>query len=290
MAFAGSLCTDGGSRVAEALRHQYPRQIYVANTSPFAVPFPQGIEPYRYLLWQARGEGLLERYPPREAVINQFIRDYYIGGARFEFEGKAWLDRFLRYNDLWNWVGYEYFFTIKNPLTPKMPMAVWPRKRFGDHEPDYELSPVAVRFPASNDAAEMAIVRAFSGHFYEKDAGGAWRPIASLRNEFLAMAKAAFPDDQKRRTLIMLSRNAPIYLRMLTPDELRREDAAYRDGAQAWREAGYQSDEYGRDFVPADFGDRTHLAASGGRKLAAIVADHIRSMAASLAYEKEGSP
>jgi hypothetical protein len=289
-AFGGALCTDGGARVAEVLRREYPRQIYVANTAPFNVPFPYGIEPYRYLLWEARSRGLLEAYRPRDAVVDRFVIDDFNLGGRFELRGKGWLDRVLRFRDFWNWVGYDYLFTIENPLTPSLPKLLWPRSKFPDDEPDFDSRPLRERYSPANREAEMKIVRAFSGHFYEKDSGGDWRPIPKLRQEFETMAKAAFPDDQKPRTLIMLSRNSPVYLRQLTADEVRREDAAYRDGVEAWREAGYQSGEYGRDFKDVDFGDRTHLAASGGRKLAATVADRVRAMASSLGYSSEGGP
>jgi hypothetical protein len=289
LAFAGSLCTDGGAPVAEALRTEFPRQIYVANSSPFSTPVPYGIEPYRYLIWEARSLDLLEHYRPREAYVDNFMNRAFAQKVA-EMKESGWLDRALRFRDFWNWIGYEYLFTVPNPITPDWPRSVWARKRFPDNEPDFEQTPVAERKRRLDNEAEMKIVRAFSGHFYEKDPKGEWRPISQLRDEFMEAAKAAFPDDLKARTLIMLSRNNPYFLRQLSADELRREDAAYRDGAAAWREAGYRSADYGRDFNEADFGDRTHLAASGGRKLAAVVAEQVRSMAGSLGYLKGEKP
>ena len=101
------------------------------------------------------------------------------------------------------------------------------------------------------------------------------------------IARRAVPDAFKARTLVMLSRNSPYFFHMLSPAEARRDDLAYRDGVQAWREAGYASAEYGRDFLDEDFGDRTHLAASGGRKLAAVTAREVVALAQKLGYARE---
>ena len=288
-AFRGALCTDGGAVVAEALRKEYPRQIYVANSVPFMAPLPFGLEPYRYLFWEARGRGALEAFAPRDNMVEHYEHDYFNRGMYFERWGRESLDRVLRFRDLWNWVGYEYLFTIKNPVTPHLPQATWARRRFPDEEPDFELTPVSGRFLPQNREAEMRIVRAFSEHFYQRDPRGGWRPIAAGRIEFDVVAKAAIPDDLKARTLIMLSRNSPVYLKQLTPDELRREDIVYAEGAAAWRKQGYEAADYGRDYDDADFGDRTHLAASGGRKLAGTVAGLVQTMSGRLGYLRNPS-
>ncbi|MBI5426085.1 MAG: hypothetical protein HZA32_18585 [Opitutae bacterium] len=284
-ALRGALCTDGGAYVAESLRHEFPRQIYVANTSPFAVPEPYGIEPYRYLFWQTRARGLLEDFAPREARLKGFMAHDLSLGDRFDLTGRYWLDRAFRYNDLWNWVGYRYFFTIQNPHTPDRPQATWARKKFKDEEGDFELMPLHERFKAEGREAEMKIVRGFSATHVERDPDGHWAVRIGSREQFAAAAKAAFPDDLKARTLIMLSRNSPLYLGQLTPDERQREEFVYREGIAAWRALGYRSNDYGADFAPEDFGDRTHLTAAGGRKLAKIVAAEIMTMTRQLGYE-----
>jgi lysophospholipase L1-like esterase len=289
-AFRGALCTDGGAVVAEALRKEYPRQVYVANAAPFTPPAPYGIEPYRYLFWEARSRGLLESYPPRDEMVEEFERTGFTWGNRFDLWGKDWLDRVLRFRDLWNLVGYEYLFTIANPITPHLPQAVWARKRFADVEPDFEAMPLGDRFRPENRDVEMRIVRGFSEGSCVRDRRGAWRPKTLVRIQFEEVARGAVPDDLKARTLIMLSRNCPYYLRQLTADERLRDDAAYRDGAAAWRKAGYEAADYGRDYDDADFGDRTHLSASGGRKLALQVSEHIQEIARKLGYLNQQPP
>jgi hypothetical protein len=41
---------------------------------------------------------------------------------------------------------------------------------------------------------------------------------------------------------------------------------------------------YPNGFDAADYGDRTHLTVSGGRKLAAMVADNVRAIAVECDY------
>ncbi len=283
-AFRGALCTDGGAVVADVLRKEYPRQIYVANAGPFGPPAPYGLEPYRYLFREARARGLLEDFGPRDDLVAEFDRLNYGISWLFELHGTGLLDRVLRYRDLWNWVGYNFYFTIKSPHTPNLPQAIWARKKFRDEEGDYEITPFRDRFTAANRAIEMKIVRGFSELFYLKDGRGEWQLNPIRKGNFMHFARGAVPDQLKPRTLIMLSRNSPYYLKNLTKDEMVREDAAYRDGVAAWQEAGYAAAEYGRAFAEQDFGDRTHLTASGGRKLAEIVAREARAIADRLGY------
>lgn len=283
-AFRGALCTDGGAFVAESLRAEYPRQIYVANTSPFVPPHPIGQDPYRYLFWEARTRGLLEDFGPRDEQVAAFLRVHVPWGTQVETLGLNWLDRALRFRDLWTWVGYDKFFTIQNAHTPTRPQATWPRRLFRDEEGDFEQIPVSRRYPPAGLEAEMAIVRGFSSTYCERGPDGAWRVIPSKRAVFDEVARAAFPDSLKSRTLILLSRNSPYYLSRLTPEEREREEFCYREGVQAWRRLGYSSLDYGADFAPEHFGDRTHLTATGGRRLAGIVAAEVESISARLGY------
>lgn len=289
LALRGALCTDGGAIVAESLRDEFPRQIYVANTSPFSSPVPHGVEPYRYLYREALSRNLLLPFGPRQQLWGEFSRTEVRSGERLEKWSMGVLDRVLRFRDLWNWVGYNWFFTIQNPHTPDWPEAVWPRRRFKDEEGDYELTPAVQRFPLSVREAEMEIVRAFSSVHSERDASGRWAVKASTRKEFLSVAKAAVPDTLKPRTLIVLSRNSPNYVAMLTPDELARDAVVYSGAAAAWLEAGFRATDYGPGFTMEDFGDRSHLTASGGVKLAAWLAPQIQDMANQLGYDSGGT-
>ncbi len=285
-AFRGALCTDGGAVVAEALRKEYPHLIYVANTSPFGSIAPFGTEPYRYLFWEARARGELEDFPPRSEALSTFSRQQLTIGERFEISARANLDRLFRFRDLWNYIGYTTLFTIPNPATPHLPEAIWARKRLPDIEPDFDSFPFEQRFRPEIRTAEMKIVRGFSWAYYSKGADGAWHLKPKSLADYTAAVEAAFPVDLRSRTLIMLSRNCRLYLDQLTADEIARDDLAYSDCAVLWRKHGYACAEYGRDYATTDFGDRTHLTAEGGIKLATEVAGRIRSLSSKLGFTK----
>src|ERR1700690_2458775 len=282
LAFRGALCTDGGAVVAEVLRKEFPRQIYVANSGPFVPPAPMGVEPYRYLIWEARWRGLLETFAPRDELMDEGRRGQYTRGQFMEIWAGGHLDRILRFRDLWNWVGYKYLFTIQNPMTPNFPGSILPRDAFPDREDDFEDKPFSARFLPQYEDAEMKIVRGFSSIYYLKDSQGNWRLDPGYLTEFNRVARGAFPDDLKARTLIMLSRNCPLYVRQLNPDEALRDNDVYRDCVHELRADGYEAADYGADYDETDFGDRTHLTATGGRKLALQVASEVREMAGRL--------
>ncbi len=284
LAFRGALCTDGGAVVAEALRTEYPHLIYVANTSPFGSLAPFGTEPYRYVFWEARSRGVLEDFKPRDEALATFARTQQTMGERFDIWSRATLDRFLRFRDIWNYIGFNYFFTIPNPTTPHLPEATWARGRLPDIEADFDAFPFENRFRPEIRTAELKIVRGFSWSFYDADANGDWHVKAKALADYDGAVEAAFPDDLKPRTLIMLSRNCRLYLDQLTPSELARDDNAYRDCEALWQKHGYSCAEYGRDYSATDFGDRTHLTAEGGVKLAADVANRVQTLAAKLGY------
>ena len=92
------------------------------------------------------------------------------------------------------------------------------------------------------------------------------------------------PDALKKRTLILLSRSSPYYVRRLTPDEREREDLTYAHSVAVWEAGGYEAMDYGKDFTVEEYGDRTHVTWQGGAKLAVLVADNVRAMAQDLGY------
>jgi len=92
------------------------------------------------------------------------------------------------------------------------------------------------------------------------------------------------PEPLRRRTFIVVSKNSPFYVDRLPADEQARDAQSYRDSLAIWRAAGYRAATYTDDFTANDYGDRAHLAVSGGRKLAALVADNVRAQAAELGY------
>jgi hypothetical protein len=283
-AFNSSLITDGASVVAEALRNEYPRQIYIANAAPTQPPTPGGSNVYRWAYWDAYYKGLLMNDAPRAQAVAENIAKPPFSDGITELRASAWLDSWCYFNDFWNDVGYEDFNTVWGRLTPGFTDFLKPRKDYKDPDPDGSLFPFEVRYPASTLEGEMTNVRGCSIYAFNKDAAGVWQVYDPVWLNFTEGIKNIFPPSLKKRTLILMSNNSPYYVRRLTDEERYRDEITYKMAVQKWKEGGFDSIEYGRDFTPEDYFDRIHLTWHGAVKLAAIVSVKVRDMSKNLGY------
>lgn len=293
-AFNSSLPTDGAAVLAESLRKEYPRQIYLANAAPTQGAFPAGSDVYRFVFWGAQAKGLLSDDPVRAAAMKKVDENpawafYQVG--LLELKIRSWLDRFLFFQDFWNYMTYDKFGTVWGFYLPgaagfQAPLSFLdPRKIYADPEPDFLAMPMSIRYPSSSLDAELINVRGCSEYaFYTKDAQGHWliyQPVWDLFRDFIA---GEFPQELKKRTLILMSHSSPYYIQRLPADEQLRDRLAYAESVREWKAGGYDSIEYGQDYTVDDYGDRTHLTWHGGEKLARTVADKIREMSQNLGY------
>lgn len=284
-AFRGGSPTDGGAVVAEVLRREYPRQIYIADEAPFNGVSSFAHEPYRYIFWQAYFRGLLLHDPARSRDIALYRSTPEGRRVFMEAAISTWFDVALNYRDLWNRACFQDFCTVPSYLGEYFPRLLTPRKAFADDEPDaYDPAFRDRRYPPAAFDTEMTIVRNATGQFYSRDRSGAWVLWSVERNQLSKIYPKAFPRSLIARTMILVSQNSPYYRRHLTPEELERDELGYRDAVQLWRDAGYTALEYGRDFSVDDFGDRTHLSKTGGHKLAELLAPQVRELARKLSY------
>jgi hypothetical protein len=79
---------------------------------------------------------------------------------------------------------------------------------------------------------------------------------------------------------------SPYYVGRLSPDEQRHYHVLGRLTAEKLEAAGFAALDPGAIFSPEDFADEKHLTASGGAKLADLVAGRVRRMAAELGYDR----
>lgn len=282
-AFRGASPTDGGAIVAESLRDEFPRQILLANALPFTGASPAGSREYRYMMYDAYWKGWLADFPAREKMLRTYDDASGLHEASRDFSLSARLDAWLYFREFWNGWTITRGGTFPTAQTARANQAFRPRGAFADQELEFEAIPVANRFAERFLAAEMDITRATSGLFYQLDARGQWVPVESAWQN-VREAKAAFPRALRARTLMVLCPNSPHYVQRMTPAEQARNALAYADSAAMWRSLGHATTTYGDGFTFEDFGDRTHLTASGGRKLAAHLAPEIRALATQLAY------
>lgn len=284
LAFRGSSASDGGALVCEALRDVFPKQIYIANAAPLQGVSPIGLETYRFILLDAYFKKMLLPWPPREAALAFYFEKGPERARITEEKLGARLDAWLHFRDFWNEWSYKRFFTFPTTMMPTYPQAYWPRSFFEDEEIDYDSISFEARFTTKTVEADLAITKATSAPFYTKDEVGNWQPILGAHQGFLNSLQEAFPTPLRKRTLMLIGRSSPFYIEKLDESIHARDDLAYRACVAGWISAGYESLEYGKDFVPFDYGDRSHLTSEGGEKLAAIVAPKVKAMAEKLGY------
>ncbi len=279
-AFRGGSPTDGGAVVAEVLRREYPHQVYIADEAPFNGVESFAHEPYRYIFWQAYFRGLLIDSAPREMRISQYL--WNSGQRRIYTEAKinGWLDRALNYRNLWNRVCFEYFCTVPSYLGDYFPKILTPRRKFADDEPDaYNPDFMKRKYAPAILDAEMNIVRNLTSRFYTRAYDGRWLLSKAKHKELALIYSEAFPKSLIPRTLILVSQSSPYYRSRLTDDERARDVQGYKDSVQLWRDAGFTAEDYGANFSDDDFGDRSHLSKTGGRKLAEAIAPIVGEIA-----------
>jgi hypothetical protein len=284
-AFRGSSPTDGGAVIAEVLRQEFPRQIYIANEKPFTAIDPRGSETYRFLFWQAYFSGQLLSDPAR----NRWVREGWLNLGTLTdlpaIAGSAWLDRWLRFHVFWNRVAFEKVNTVPSLYAPAPPAMLSPRRYFPDAEIDGDTFTAERRYLPAAHAREMEILRATSLGLV-RGASGDWEtsPVAGKKIE--ANYRQAFPAAVRPRTVLLIGRDSPFYRQELTADEKLRDERAIALTVELLRSSGYPATDYGRDFSSLDYFDRTHLTATGGEKLAQQLAPFLRNLAEQLGYLK----
>jgi hypothetical protein len=271
--------SEGAAVVAEALVRRGVPVIYVANTWPgFISRAYDGT--YAYLFWDALAQDRLLPHAPRVERLHEVeqappsVHTDEMSALKLG----ARLNAVLRFQELWHHVAYRYFFTVWSEqsragfLSPK---DGWP-----DLEPPPE--PLADRFqsrPAADIAAEVQDISEHDRTLIEPNGVGGWRLDDQTLLKMDHDIEEILAPPLRTRMVLLLIRNCPFYLDRLPPPARARNNALFSAYEKVWLEHGVNCVVAGSDFQDADYADRNHLTASGGRKLAQVVADLVRPMA-----------
>jgi hypothetical protein len=274
LSFNGANPTDAGALVAESLvRRGIPVVLLVNDATTPPMWATAGV--YGRYYWEAQAQSALLPYPPREADLRQWEAALPPAEREqvAELRRAAGLNSRLYFQELWHQVGLRHLFTVWHPLLRAdfwRPRDEWP-------DPEREPAPVADRF-RHNLGIEMDIVRSQGRAYGVRDDAGRWQYSAVAAADLRRKIEASYPPRLRPHMLLVLCQNAPFYRRRFTPDEQARDLAVWTGCAEVWRQAGIACIVNGLDFEDADYNDRTHLTASGGRKLAAVVAAEVRKL------------
>jgi hypothetical protein len=251
--------------------------IYVANAEPMSMLLPSAGGPYEYLNWEAQASGELPK-----GTSNSGVKSFAADRGELSTEGlmRGYFDNWSHASDLWNYIGYKYVFTVFNSL--KSPPESFFEARSSSQDQEGDVLPIPQRF--SLQGQSMQILRMSIDLRVKKDAKGDFRINPDISAEFDRMARVAFSDSSKPRTLILLVYNAPYFVHQLSRDEREAYDFAFSQGKSSLQKAGYRSELIGQNWTDEDFADRAHLTAFGGQKMASAITPKIQSMAVQLGY------
>jgi hypothetical protein len=272
LAFPGGEPFDGSYFLAEALRKQYPKLIFVSTANPGQIGLPCGSLPYRHFYWQAFYSGVLMTDADRGAEVERLLKK----DPDDEIRLGACLNHIFAVSELWNAVNMRWFSTVWSQLSESPQFGPFcARKHLTDNcQP---LLPVKYRYLLHQEQFEsdMKTLRSISEPLFEKKANHSWQPNKAFWSNFQHEASTVIPAAMRKRILMVLLPNSPYFVKRLSNDEQARQSLGFSESCKQWETAGFHSIEAGKDFCEEDYVDRLHLAPSGGSKLANQVAAEI---------------
>jgi hypothetical protein len=232
-------------------------------------------ETYGYLYYDALYKQRLHSHPARRANILEWEKtaSKSVREQQTELRRGALLDSWFHFQGLWHHVAYRYFFTTWNQRTR---LTFWrSRDKYID---DLPVEPGNEQRFQSDLSSELAITRGFSSNLAEFEEKIGWELLQPPMEIAGDLIEDMIPKPIRARTIVLLSQNAPIYRSKLTNRERDRDELVFKGYAALWQSYGFTCKIVGEDFDNQDFYDRSHLTATGGRKLALQVADYVRQL------------
>jgi hypothetical protein len=258
-----------GAVVAEMLAAEYPKLILIADVGSSTGPgTPDGTK-YRYFFWDAYTKGLIPADEARDQLLAELAGQRAGDEVFAELQRRVALDRFAYAQDLWHTVAYTHFSTVWN--WPVRHCCTKPRKLYAEYELPTE--PLDRRYKPELHDYSMQVLR----EVIAPDPAGRAAEIAQH-------ARECFPERFRPRTLFIVHRDSPYYLRQLTAAEQARYDAVHPPIAAALEQAGFAAVQVGAGYSDEDYSDRAHLSPQGGRRLAGEVAPKIEGIAKQLGF------
>ncbi|PTX98390.1 hypothetical protein [Opitutus sp. ER46] len=262
--------------VFQILAQRYPRAIYVCNGGVLTDAPLDGGGVYRYLYWDAYYKDLLPEEPGWEARVQAEIARQTRTQEGQELHLGKRLDAYTYACALWTWVGYHGVFTVWADSYPRHPFRA--RGRYVERDdPNLRATQRAQR---QGEYAKLMEERgrATARTGWLRDPAGKWVQDPALRLGIAERYDRMLPPSVRAKSLVVLLHGNPYFQRHWTAGERRRWKETYNLAEQVIGQCGYQVVQAGADFTPDDYVDAGHFMASGGQKIAAIVADKILAL------------
>ena len=269
LAHRSGSATDFGSVAAEMLLQQGRPVIFFGDANH--VGYANRLEDsfYRHMLFDAWHHGLLLPWTPRDEYLRNAVWSTDSGLRNAALQ--EWFNYLLNFNDLWNFVSYNFVGLSWNPLLAILSFS--PRRDLSDPEPPPEVyrdiryrdNLVAVLTLSRRDMVDMTR-----------------RMLENMR-----LTEQLVPPRLRNITLVAIDLVSPYYMDRLGPQARAALLDQAVDHARAMKASGFREVIVpAMDFISDDYVDRVHLSSSGGEKVAKSAAPVIRQIAADLGYLK----
>jgi hypothetical protein len=258
---------DFGNIAAELLIKQSRPVIFVVDVSVTFAPLPFETSFYRHIIFDAWHRGYLLPWPPRDQLLSEaawrgpkVLRASALG---------ALLNAYLNFNDLWNYVSYEYANPNWNWLLATR--SFQPRSAFADPDlmPDQYIQ-------LQRRPDPQAVLRLIRAQLLGQN--------DSRREAAMRLTDQMIPPRLRAVTLAVPRGFNPHYVSQLELDERVAYSGQGDDHQRRLREIGFRRVMPASEFTEADYVDLGHLSVTGGQKLAAELAPVIREIAIELGY------
>jgi hypothetical protein len=261
---------DFGNIAAEILLRRKQPVIYVADGMPVQFSIDYDSSFYQKEIVEAETRGHLIPWEARDRLLA-----FHISSKPNRLQSAilgSIADRWLNFTDLWNYVVYRYANLNWTALLPFDP--IQPRSARHPDEPSEEAIS-ATRYQGPADA-ELAICRSW----ILADTNPRWPSIIGL-------TESTIPPQLRWNTVAAINLRSPHYLKLLTAQEQEGFlQTARKHAAELARMDFARTLISGNGYADEDYVDGLHLSASGGHKLADIVAPNVISLAQQLGYIK----
>jgi hypothetical protein len=264
----GGRANDFGNIAAEILIERNAPVIYVTDGMPVQFSIPYIASAYKPQLVEAKEQGYLLPWPPRDKLLS--LRPTWKPDALQSAHLGAILDKFLHFDDLWNYIAFEFVNMNWAPLLALDPYTSRSSGHYSELTPDQIAS---LRYAYPNDV-ELEAVRSW----IIGDADPRWKDIVRITEDTM-------PTRLRRVTVAAINLRSPRYLNQLAASEREAFLATANHHTAELARIGFARTLIsGTGFTDDDYIDGLHLSVSGGRKLADRVAPEVLSLARELGY------
>lgn len=281
----GSKSADLAGVVFRMIEVKHPKTLLVLNSYSVLQGSFDGSDDYdipapalfTYVFWDAYYKNLIPSDDAFEAKVHQLQKREFVEHANefTEIHLGAIFDGFTYARDLWTFLDYESFFTLW--FAPRADKPFQARKFVTEPK---RVFPGLEERVAKSGMTFDEIMQNVRGHFQgiaRYGVNGAIEPVPEKWQVFRDSHDRLFTPSQRSRVFLYLLWPSPHFAKKLSKEDKALLDYVIPHATDELLKQGYHASSIGRDFDDEDYETSFHFMASGGHKIARLVADQIKA-------------